>query len=50
MPPGLDHGVATEARVLMACDGDGIVEVNDIETVYCDGCDNCRPREVKSDG
>ena len=35
----------------MACEGDGVevvIEPN-IETVTCDGCDNCKPREEVDD-
>lgn len=31
----------------MACDGDGVeYEITGHETVYCKGCENCKPREV----
>lgn len=33
----------------MACDGDGVeMEIIDIETVLCKGCEQCQPKEEVS--
>lgn len=35
----------------MACNGDGVeVDIIDVESIPCAGCDSCRPREVHDDG